>query len=215
MILRRAARLPLLPTVIVALAVGAMIALGLWQLRRAEWKEALLVLYTQNSRRPAVTFPLVGDESYLFRRSSLMCLEASGWTIESGINRAGQSGWRHLARCRTGIEGPGALVDLGWSKGFDVKPAWGGGRITGSIASKPDHRSLIASFTGEKAEPGLMLIADQAAPGLEPSGRPSVADIPNNHRAYAVQWFIFAALAVVIYGIALRRRGNKRTVRAE
>ena len=207
--IRRFARLPLLPTFVVALAVGAMIALGLWQQRRAVWKEALLVLYAENSRRPPITFPLVGDESYLFRRSSLMCLDVSGWTIESGINRGGQPGWRHLARCRTGAEGPGALVDLGWSKGFDIKPAWGGGRITGSIAGKPDHRSLIASFTGEKPEAGLMLIADQAAPGLQPSGRPSVAEIPNNHRAYAVQWFIFAGLAVVIYAVALRRRGRR------
>ena len=30
--------------------------------------------------------------------------------------------------------------------------------------------------------------------------------IPNNHRMYAVQWFAFAAIALLIYGLALRKR---------
>jgi len=30
--------------------------------------------------------------------------------------------------------------------------------------------------------------------------------VPNNHLAYAVQWFLFALVAGVIYVIALRRR---------
>jgi cytochrome oxidase assembly protein ShyY1 len=42
--------------------------------------------------------------------------------------------------------------------------------------------------------------------GLEPSAPPSVESIPNNHRAYAVQWFLFAAIAVLVYGLALRGR---------
>ena len=54
----------------------------------------------------------------------------------------------------------------------------------------------------------LLLVADTPAPGLAPSALPSPANIPNNHRAYAVQWFLFAAVALVIYGVALRRRGR-------
>jgi surfeit locus 1 family protein len=30
--------------------------------------------------------------------------------------------------------------------------------------------------------------------------------VPNNHLAYAVQWFLFAGVAAVIYALALRRR---------
>jgi len=33
-----------------------------------------------------------------------------------------------------------------------------------------------------------------------------VGDIPNNHLAYAVQWFLFAGIAGVIYALALKRR---------
>ena len=32
-------RLPLIPTIFVAGAVAVMIGLGVWQLKRAEWKE--------------------------------------------------------------------------------------------------------------------------------------------------------------------------------
>jgi surfeit locus 1 family protein len=30
--------------------------------------------------------------------------------------------------------------------------------------------------------------------------------VPNNHLSYAVQWFLFAAIASVIYVLAVRRR---------
>ena len=43
-------------------------------------------------------------------------------------------------------------------------------------------------------------------PGLRASGVPSADDTPNNHFAYAVQWFLFAAAALVIYILAVRRR---------
>jgi cytochrome oxidase assembly protein ShyY1 len=39
---------------------------------------------------------------------------------------------------------------------------------------------------------------------LEPSAPPSIEQIPNNHRSYAIQWFLFALIAVVIYLLALR-----------
>ncbi|MEL6875054.1 MAG: SURF1 family cytochrome oxidase biogenesis protein, partial [Pseudomonadota bacterium] len=50
--------------------------------------------------------------------------------------------------------------------------------------------------------------ADQPVAGLKQPARPSVADIPNNHFAYAVQWFLFAAIALIIYGFALRGRSR-------
>jgi surfeit locus 1 family protein len=41
---------------------------------------------------------------------------------------------------------------------------------------------------------------------LAPLAPPDPADIPNNHLAYAGQWFFFALTALVIYVLALRRR---------
>jgi cytochrome oxidase assembly protein ShyY1 len=52
----------------------------------------------------------------------------------------------------------------------------------------------------------MRLVAASPPPGLEPSAPPSLASIPNNHRSYALQWFSFAAIALIIYALALRKR---------
>jgi cytochrome oxidase assembly protein ShyY1 len=171
-----------------------MIWLGIWQLHRLKWKEGLLAEYAAAAHKPPVAFPRdLTDQSLLFRKSEAFCLQPVGWRASSGRNDAGQPGWRHVADCRTGAEGPGLAVDMGWSQ-QSAAPAWKGGEVKGVIG--PDHNNQI------------LLVSDAAAPGLWPSQPPSLDDIPNNHLAYAVQWFIFAALAVGIYGIALWRRGK-------
>jgi surfeit locus 1 family protein len=35
-----------------------------------------------------------------------------------------------------------------------------------------------------------------------------VSTIPNRHRSYAVQWFLFAGLALLIYLLAVRQRAK-------
>jgi len=97
-------------------------------------------------------------------------------------------------------------VDIGWSARFDLVPDWKGGAVSGIISRQPDHRSLLSRTFGKAAEPALMLVATQPAAGLEPSAPPSIIDVPNNHLAYAVQWFLFAGIAAIIYLLALRRR---------
>jgi cytochrome oxidase assembly protein ShyY1 len=188
-------RLPLVPTLIVAVAVALMVGLGIWQLQRAKWKQDLLARYEANAGLPAIAFPKVPtpkDEEILFRRATGYCLQPVSWSARSGRNRAGEPGWRHIVLCRTGAEGPGIAVDLGWSNNGDVPKAYRGGPVSGVIG--PDHDRI------------LLLVADKAAPGLQPSALPSLDEVPNNHLAYAIQWFLFAAVAVVIYVLALRRR---------
>ena len=62
----------------------------------------------------------------------------------------------------------------------------------------------IAEATGHLLR--MRLVAATAAPGLQPSAPPTIEQIPNNHRSYAVQWFLVAALAAAIYLLALRKR---------
>jgi surfeit locus 1 family protein len=190
-------RLPFWPTLVVGLAVALMIALGVWQVRRAHWKEALLAQYATAAAREPIGFPLVpsNDGSLLFRRASATCLAATEWSARAGSNRAGEPGWRHLALCQRGAEGPGMLVDFGWSRDYATPTGYRGGRVNGIIDSDRDHI--------------LLLVAESPAPGLQPSALPSPENIPNNHRAYAVQWFLFAGVALVVYIVALRRRGQR------
>lgn len=185
--------LPLIPTIFVGLAIAAMIGLGVWQLQRKGEKEALLARYETAAELPAVAFPEPPDTELLYRRATGFCLEPLSWRAIAGHNRTGETGWQHIAACRTGGgEGPGMQVVMGWSHSIEAPQGWRGGEVTGIIALDPEYR--------------LRLVSDAAAPGLEPVARPSPADIPNNHLLYAIQWFFFAAAAGVIYWLALRRQ---------
>ncbi len=65
---------------------------------------------------------------------------------------------------------------------------------------------MVTGIVGPDHDGQVLLVSDVAAPGLEPSEPPSLDDIPNNHFAYAVQWFIFARAR----GGDLRHRACRR-----
>ncbi|WP_088184238.1 SURF1 family protein [Sphingobium sp. Z007] len=202
------ARIPLIATIVVVLAVLSMIALGVWQLQRRGEKEQALSLAAANPSRPSVAFPMLPPvaSDILFRPSSVHCLRVVGWRIEAGRAADGSTGYRHIAECSTGAEGPGALVAIGVGQKPDDKPNWTGGQVSGWISEEPDHRALLSRIGGKAMPLRPMLIAREAPAGLKPAAPPSAADVPNNHLAYAMQWFFFAAVAVIIYILALRRR---------
>jgi surfeit locus 1 family protein len=189
-------RIPILPTLFVAAACATMIGLGGWQLQRAKWKDGLLEGYKAAANLPEIAYPAFplkdGADRYYYRRAGGMCLAVTGWRAVSGRNVKGMSGWAHIAECSTGAEGPGMPVDVGWSKS-PANPMWAGGDVNGMIA--PDRKSVFR------------LVSSKAlAPGLDQSEPPSLEAIPNNHMAYAIQWFLFAGVAAMIYALALRLR---------
>ncbi|MBN8808957.1 MAG: SURF1 family protein [Sphingomonas sp.] len=201
-------RVPILSTILVALAAAAMVALGFWQLERRQEKLALLRELAANPARPPIPFPdrATGDE-LLFRRATAMCLQPVGFETAG----AGNAGFRVLAHCRTGAEGPGLTVQIGTTRDPEVKPTWRGGLVTGTISHAPSTTPLIARIVGQAPQQTLLLVADPPAPGLTANAMPSLDSVPNNHLAYAVQWFIFAGIAVTIYGLALRSRVRSQT----
>lgn len=188
-------RLPVIPTIVVAAAALFMVYLGIWQLHRAQWKEALLAQYAHAGDAPPITWPtapLHKDRLPLFRHATGFCVQPVGKRAIAGENIQGEPGYAQVVLCRTGAEGPGMAVEVGWSKNPNAPVNWRGGLVSGVIA--PDSHN------------GMRLVAASAPPGLEASAPPSLASIPNNHRSYAVQWFAFAAIALLIYGLAVRKR---------
>jgi surfeit locus 1 family protein len=182
-------RIPIVPTLIVLLAVAYMVHLGLWQLDRLGQKEAMLARYqaaqSSGTEAPFLIPPMLAEMNY-YHRSRLDCDIVLSMTTLSGRNAKGEAGLAHSAQCQT-PEGSTATVVLGWSRDPST-PVWKGGRVTGWIA------------------PGPRLVADPPVAGLDANARPDPRDIPNNHLAYAVQWFLFAGVALVIYALALRKR---------
>ena len=190
-------RFPLLPTIVVGLAVAVMIGLGIWQLDRRQEKEALIGTYRAAAGKPPISWPVVPPKEPLplFRHATGNCLQVVGFRTAAGQNQRGEPGFLIIADCRTGAEGPGLSVELGWSKNPNAGRAFRGGLVSGTIA--PDRVSR------------MRLVAASPGPGLMASVPPSPDIIPNNHLSYAIQWFLFAGIAVVIYALALRWRGGR------
>jgi surfeit locus 1 family protein len=184
--------IPVFATIVVALAVAAMAALGFWQLGRMQQKEELLARYVQ-AQKSAEEVPWPRSEAaqadLLYRRARLQCVDVVGHSGMAGRNARDEAGVAQTVQCVL-PDGGRALVVLGWSRQPDAATNWDGGEVRGIVA------------------PGPRLVADPPLGGLEANAIPDPAEIPNNHFSYAVQWFFFAATAVVIYALALRRRNR-------
>jgi cytochrome oxidase assembly protein ShyY1 len=192
-------RVPVVATIAVVLAVGTMVWLGVWQLNRAKWKEALLARYAAAETLPPIVIPARtrAGELPLFRHATAMCARVVGRRAQGGENRAGEPGYVQIFDCYSGGDFPILFsVEAGWSKDPRAKVEWTGGPVSGVVA--PDRHS------------GMRLVASTAPAGLEPSRTPDVASAspvtPSGHRGYAATWFSLAAFALIIYALALRKR---------
>ena len=195
-------KIPVLPTILVGLAIAVMIGLGVWQLQRSTWKQGLVDRYAAAKGLPATAWPGVWpkpSELPLFRRVNGNCIRPVANRSSAGENRSGEIGYVHIVDCKTGPEGPGMSVEIGWSKDPNAKFQWSGGAVSGVLV--PDRKAQ------------MRLVADTPAAGLQPSRSPSVETVssvtPAGHKGYAFTWFSFAAIALIIYVLALRRREAK------
>lgn len=196
-------RIPLVSTLLVAVAVLTMVGLGIWQLQRADQKKALLARYAAAQGLPPIAYPTLplNDPLPFFRHATGICLKPVGKRETAGANAEGETGYVHIVDCTTGAEGPGMSVEVGWSKDPNAKVNWNGGPVSGIIV--PDRRSR------------MRLVAATAPPGLQPSKVPEVSSAsavsPAGHYGYAATWFSLAAVALAIYALALAKRRRKET----
>jgi surfeit locus 1 family protein len=197
-------RVPIFPSIFVAAAVAVLIGLGLWQLQRAKWKEGLLARYERAQKLPPIswpTIPLRSDQLPLFRHATGVCLRPVGKRAIGGESLQGDPGYVQIVDCVTGAEGPGMSVEVGWAQDPNAKFNWAGGLVSGVIV--PDRRT------------GMRLVAATSPAGLQPSKVPDAKTAspvtPAGHRLYAATWFSLAAIALIIYGFALRKRWRDKS----
>ncbi len=189
-------RIPIIPTVLVLIAVGVMIRLGFWQIDRMHQKADLLTRYAAAEQLSADVAPsqFGGDrDAILYRHTAFACGQVSARSAIAGLSAKGASGIAHTVLCLAAADGATipVTVTLGWSSN-PAPPAWDGGQVSGLVAPM--------------GKAGIRVVADPPLAGLEANARPDPKDLPNNHWSYAIQWFLFAATALVIYGLALRKR---------
>lgn len=193
-------RIPVLPTLLVLLAVGVMVRLGFWQLDRMHEKEALLARYeaAQANRNVA---DWDGDpaktEMLLYRRARIHCVSGIPGEPAAGKNSKGQMGWAQIEDCVTSSRSRVRVV-MGWCSAPYC------GAFAPGTPNQPS-RLTNATVVGVIA-PGPRLVANPPLAVFGANAVPDPGNIPNNHFAYAVQWFLFATTALAIYALALRKR---------
>lgn len=191
-------RIPVASTIIVAIAVGFLVYLGFWQIRRSHENERLLEQYAESSKLPPIAYPAgpITGPPPLFRWATGFCARIVDRRAIAGSNRAGVPGYVQIVECMTGAPGGQMAVEVGWAQDPNAKVNWPGGPVTGVIVRDRLH--------------GIRLVAASAPPGLQPAALPSpetaVPITPGGNLLYALQWFAFAVIAAVVYILALRKR---------
>jgi cytochrome oxidase assembly protein ShyY1 len=189
---------PWVPTVMVALALPILVGLGLWQISRMHWKDQLIAEMHAAAISPRLIIDGAIPATAAFREVKLtLDCPTQKPNYEAARNKRGESGWSTILIC-AGPEREGVELLLGWSArpdGWDRmganRPAAGPREVNGTI------------LRGHKVQ--WRLYAEDEPPPLQPIQPPAPQDLPNNHLSYAIQWFSFAAILAVIYGLWLRR----------
>lgn len=220
---------------LVALAVAALVGLGLWQVRRLHWKEDLIArIAAARSARPAPIGQLLASGQDLgFRRAALVCddIEQRPYVKLFSV-LDGRAGFRVIASCPLSAGPYGSvLVDRGFVDQDEAGrfTAQGGrpgvGLLTGVLRA-PDPKTFVtppnepgaglwyardvnamsARLGGVRPLPlFFMLDAPAALPG-GPVPAALPVNLPNNHLQYAVTWFGLAAALIGVYVASLFKR---------
>ncbi|MCB5426452.1 SURF1 family protein [Altererythrobacter sp. CC-YST694] len=210
---------------IVALAVVALVCLplGLWQVQRLAWKEALIARTEAAMRAPPLAVRAVprGDASrFEYRRIRLQGqYDPRGAVLVTGTSSLGSGYWM-LVPLR-GASGAVVYVNRGFlpmrttlDAARGTLPA-GQVTVTGLLrltepggtwlrANKPDQGrwysrdiAAIAALSGASAETRFFIDAQVESPAMKGAPVPglTVISFPNNHLGYALTWFALALLS--------------------
>lgn len=228
-----------LPTLAMAVAVGLCLALGIWQLQRAEAKRQQAAELTAQALLPAYALGALeaSAEPLRYRRlSATGTFEASGQILIENRHYGGRTGYHVITPLRIDGGDVRVLVNRGWI------PADARGQAT--PAPVPDGPVMVNGEAHIPAPPAIALAgpADAATWGerwpyltldlyrtrvnypvqpvvilMDPADaggfvRSWPREMPKEgmHLGYAVQWFAFAAIAVVIWlRLSAQRRGGQ------
>lgn len=230
----------LVPTLVTLLIVAVCAGLGMWQLQRLQWKEALIAQREAALNAAAVAPPpTLADARNLefhrviadgvFRNDKELQLHAIGPT--------GGAGYDVL----TPLQEPGGhivFVDRGFVPSELKDPArriagqqTGSVRVSGLMRLPPerkpnwfvpdnrpeqgdwfwvDLKAMTAADGFAEAAPFYIAADATPNPGGWPKGGVGLPALPNHHLQYAITWFSLAGAAFVIFLLSERRIARGR-----
>lgn len=235
----RSLRLQLWPTLIALPLFVAAIGLGVWQLQRLEWKEALIAtLEARQAAEPLTSLPSAGDPAdFDLRRVVLAGRFLPQEFFLMGRSHKGATGL-HLLTAFELQDGAVILVDRGWLPERFSDPASrpetlleGAIELKGTLRlagwrgsdwAKPENDGtnnawLFVDPPAMAAASGLTAVVSDFFVIAEGSGdetRLPIAEkvaitIPNDHLQYAITWFSLAGVLLVIFVLYHSKKNPK------
>lgn len=232
-------RFPVVLTILAVALLGVLLALGVWQVQRMQWKEGLM----DGAEAAAGLPPLPLAEALKvdnpeFRRVILTCrgLGAAPYVELQSIENS-DAGVRLVSACRPEGMEETLLVDRGFVPAdISARPTVNADDtmpvvITGVLRRAPAPSALTpppaqGRFYGRDAEamaralkvegpisPFTVFATTSTNPdwaALRPSAPP--AAFTNNHLGYALTWFGLAAALIAFYVVLLRRRMTRKDI---
>jgi len=203
-----------------------LIGLGVWQLQRLEWKEALIAGLEARLAAAPVPLPAKPDPQADAFLRVVVKGTVGGTELHLLTSLPPQGpGFRVIAPLEDAV-GRRVLVDLGYvpeaQKAAPRPPA--SGTVTGTLywpeevdrfTPPPDTganiwfaRDLPAMAAALGAEP-LLIVAESHPMGASPQALPLGVNMPNDHLQYAITWFTLALAWAVMSGMLVRREGRR------
>lgn len=215
------------PGISTLLMLLVLLALGVWQVQRLAWKEAILERIAAAEAAPAVPLPAAPGPFQKVSATGRFLpgpVALYGVEVRDSVTGVPEMGWQHLVPFATG--GRVILVDRGWVPENVAAPA-PAGPVTIVGYARPAERPRMFGVAGDPARRQFFTLDPQpiaAALGLPPVApftlvalgptRPGVFPAPaehlprplNNHLAYAITWFGLAAALLVVFTVWARKR---------
>jgi surfeit locus 1 family protein len=223
----------MIPSIAVMAAFTLLVSLGIWQVHRLEWKNALLA-DIDRARQSASSAHLTRDD---FHQAALSRRLFIGGSVEGQLLK--DKAFRLGPRVQDGVagyhlyapmrlkDGGMILVNLGWipQDAQAVLNNVKGNLTLSGLARNPDRANAFTpanqpeqqlwysiDLEALRGQPGLekledyVLYADTALENANPVPIPAAKDWqpPNSHLQYALFWFSMAGLLLVLSGIRLR-----------
>ena len=208
-----------------ALATAILVALGIWQIERMQWKQGLLAQIDQAEHAPPV--PLGAANPRLFARVQAQGVLRSDHLALYGAEVRGM----HMgAQAVQLLDRPGSrpvLVVLGWvpTDAGLPHPQSGPVSVTGyvrlpepsgwlSAADDPEQLRFYAlnpfvigpALGASNVTPYSLVVLGQAAGPDRPQPADALPRPVNNHLQYAFTWFGLAAALLGVFAVWVRGR---------
>ena len=207
-----------LPIVLSLAGLAALLALGSWQLGRAEWKDGVIASIEARLAEAPVPLPPAPDpvaDRYLGVRATGTVGE--GVAVFSTWRGAGP-GYRIVAPLQTD-DGRRVLLDRGFAAAPEgVRVPAGRIAVEGNliwpeeVEADPsdgwEARDVTALAEALGTEPILVVARASSDPAGVRAVPLDAQGIPDNHLGYAVQWFGLAAVWAGMAALWFRRRGS-------